>query len=229
MGIDGEDLHVEAARPLRHTATDRAIADDAHRRPAHLPARPVELSPCPVVISLGLDALRDVSRQGKEQGEGVLADRGTMRAARVGENDVALDQFGQILQVVDPGAGRLDPAQRLGRTQEIGGGEAVEHVRVADLRCQLLRRRDLHDLQSFDLEVIQQREMRCTFRLCQHDFHWRLDSPLPSQLNTASGITRKPRCQYIRGLLLPRGPGATFCERVSHICMTTSQDAWPVH
>ena len=132
------------------------------------------------MISLGLDALRDVSRQGKEQREGVLADRGSMRAACVGENDVALDQLGQILQIVDPRAGRLNPAQRLGRTQEIGRWEPVEHVRVADLRCQFLRRRDLNDPQPFDLEIIQQREMRRPFRLRQYHFHWRLNSPMPS-------------------------------------------------
>ena len=133
----------------------------------------------------------------------MLADRGTMRAARVGENDVALDQLGQILQVVDPRAGRLNPAQRLGRTQEIGGWEPVEHVRVADLRCQLLRRRDLHDPQPFDLEVVQQREMRRAFRLRQHDFHWLLPSPLSFLLNTVSGIARHAAAPIASDRLLP--------------------------
>ena len=100
----------------------------------------------------------------------MLADRGTVCAARVGENDVAVYQLGQILQVIDPRAGRLNPAQRLGRTQEIGGRESVEYVRVADLRCQLLRRRDLDDPQPFDLQVSQQREMRRAFCLRQHNF-----------------------------------------------------------
>ena len=50
----------------------------------------------------------------------MLADRGTMRAARVGENDVVLHQFRQILQVIDPSARRLNPPQRLGITQELG-------------------------------------------------------------------------------------------------------------
>jgi hypothetical protein len=49
------------------------------------------------VIPLSLNALRDVSRQGKEERERVLTDRRPMRAAGVGENDVALHQLGQIL------------------------------------------------------------------------------------------------------------------------------------
>ena len=90
----------------------------------------------------------------------MFADRGTMRAACVGENDVALHQFRQILQVIDPGARRLNPAQQTGRPQGDRGREPIEHIRVADFRCQLLRRRDLDDLQSIDLEVIEQCEMR---------------------------------------------------------------------
>jgi hypothetical protein len=167
-----------------------------------------------------------VSRQGKEQGEGVFADRGTVCAAGVGENDVALHQFGQILQVIDPGARRLNPAQRLGGAQEIRGWKPVEHIRVADLRCQLLRRRDLDDPQPLHLEVIEQGEMRRAFCLRQHDFHWRLDSPLPSLLNTTSGVTPQT-AMPMRSVIscFQRRPGATFYERVSHICLTTSQDA----
>ena len=116
------------------------------------------------MLSLRLDALRNVPGEGKEEGEGVLADGRPVRAAGVGEDDVVLDQLRQILQVVHPGAGGLDPAQRLPRAQEIGGGKPVEHVRVDDLHRQLLRRRDRDDLHPRQIQVVEQREMRGTFR-----------------------------------------------------------------
>src|SRR3712207_4647252 len=100
MAIDRQDLHVESPGPLRHGAANRSVTDHAHRQPAHLPARAVKLSPCPTTFALSLNTLRDVPGQGEEEGEGVLSNRRTVRAARVRQDDVVLDQLRQVLQIV---------------------------------------------------------------------------------------------------------------------------------
>ena len=100
-------------------------------------------------------ALGEVAGEGEEEGEGVLADAGAVRAAGVGEEDVAGDQLGDAGGRLDAGAGGLEPAELLGGADHLGGDEAVDDVGVGGGLEGAGRVEFLDDLEAGDGDVAQ--------------------------------------------------------------------------
>ena len=70
--------------------------------------------------------------------DGLVGDLRTVGTLHVGQDDVALDQLGDFDQVLDAGAGLLDPPQRFARADDGRREEPIGSVGISDLRDGLL-------------------------------------------------------------------------------------------
>jgi len=114
--VEGDDVHLEAARAARHHAADASQTDDAERLPAQLDAD--EFLPLP---ASGLEArvpLRDAAREREQKRERVFGGRHRVAVGRVHHDDAALRRRPDV-NVVHADARAADGAQRPGRFEQL--------------------------------------------------------------------------------------------------------------
>ena len=105
VGIEGEDLHVQAAREPRHLAPDAAEADEAERLPGELVAGEPRAVPA-AFLERGV-GLRNRAREAEQETERVLRRRDDGGLRRVRDHDSA--PRGRVeIDVVDPHPGPAD-------------------------------------------------------------------------------------------------------------------------
>ena len=76
---------------------------------------PLEL---PLLVRLGAHEVSQAAGEAEQVADRLVGDLGAVSALHVGQDDVAFDQLGDLHQVLDAGAGLLDPAQRFARADD---------------------------------------------------------------------------------------------------------------
>ena len=156
VGVEGDEAHAEAARPVGDELADPSEADDAERLVGELDALP--LAALPATVDEGGVGLRDVARLGEQQRHRVLGRRDDVRLRGVDDHHAAGRRSVEV-DVVESDSCPADDHQPVGRgeqlavdrrrradDQRLGAGDGVEQLgcataRVAHRRCDRRPRR----------------------------------------------------------------------------------------
>ena len=101
--------------------------------------------------------MREAPREGEQVADRLVGDLGGVGPLHVGQDDVALDQLGDLHQALHPGAGLLDPSERLAGPDHSRGDEAVAGGGPAGLldRLGLAPADDQVDLRRRGFQVVE--------------------------------------------------------------------------
>ena len=139
VGVEGDDAHSEAERPLRHQLTDAPEADHAKRLVVQLDA--AELRALPGAMDERLVRLRHLASECQQQRERVLGRRDHVRLRRVRDDHAALGG-GVHVHVVHPDPRAAHGLQALGAPEqlrvELRRGADQDAVELADPALELL-------------------------------------------------------------------------------------------
>ena len=102
--------------------------------------------------------------EGEQVAHGLVGDLGAVGALHVGQDDVAFEELGHLHQVLDAGAGLLDPPQRLARADDGLREEPVARVGIDDLRDRLFFVLALDELHAKVRLLSDQRALRASSR-----------------------------------------------------------------
>ena len=153
VGIEGEDLHVQAAREPRHLPPDAAEADEAERLPGELVAGEPRAVPA-ALLERGV-GLGNRAREAEQETERVLRCRDDGGLRRVRDDDSA--PRGRVeIDVVDPHPGPADHLELRGLFDQAGvevrAAADDDRVVVADPRGEVAVRVHI-DVEPFAQEV----------------------------------------------------------------------------
>ena len=135
LDVDGDDVHAERPRPLRHGAARPAEPDDAEDAAAELGHHLAHRFAARPRRGRLEDRASQLTREGEEEGEGVVGEVLTDEALGAGEEDVARDHLGEH-QLVGAGGDVVEPGQLLRRAERLALESAQRDlcVRPVELR-----------------------------------------------------------------------------------------------